>query len=57
MQFKNSLPLPVLIIGGAVAGYVVTWVMLTLLNNLAFIIGPILGALWGLSLYNRRPRV
>jgi len=58
MQFKNSnsLPLPVLVIGGAVLGYVVIYLLLHLLSGLALIAGPLLGALWGLSLYKRPAR-
>ena len=53
MQIK-SLPLPVLVIGGAILGYIVVFLALALLKSLAWIIGPILGALWGYSLYKRR---
>ncbi len=53
MQIK-SLPLPVLVIGGAVLGYIVVFLALALLKSLAIVIGPILGALWGYSLYMRR---
>ena len=53
IQFK-SLPLPVLVIGGAVLGYIVLFLALALLKNLAFLIGPVLGGLWGYSLHRRR---
>lgn len=53
MQIK-SLPLPVWVIGGAVLGYIVVFLALTLLKSLAILIGPILGALWGYSLYARK---
>ncbi len=53
MQIK-SLPLAVWVLGGAVLGYIVVFLALTLLKSLAVVIGPILGALWGYSLYRRR---
>ena len=53
MQIK-SLPLPVLVIGGAILGYVVVLLALTVLKSLALFIGPILGALWGFSLYTKK---
>jgi hypothetical protein len=56
MNIKNPLPLPLLVIGGAVGGYVVTWLLLTLLNNLAFIIGPLIGAFLGWTFYKRNAR-
>ncbi len=58
MQFKNSnsLPLPVLVIGGAVLGFVAAWLLVHLVSSLALIVGPLLGALWGLSSYKRPVR-
>ncbi len=53
MQIK-SLPLAVWVLGGAVLGYIVVFLALTLLKSLAVVIGPVLGALWGYSLYKRR---
>ncbi len=53
MQIR-ALPLAVWVLGGAVLGYIVVFLALTLLKSLAIIIGPILGALWGYSLYKRR---
>jgi hypothetical protein len=50
---SNSLPLPVLVIGGAVLGYLAAWVLVHVLASLAWIVGPILGILWGLSLYKK----
>lgn len=49
----KSLPLPVLVIGGAILGYIVLFLALALLKNLAFLIGPIIGGLWGYSLYRK----
>ncbi len=56
MQYKNSLPLPVLVIGGAVLGFVGAMLLLALAKSLALIVGPLLGAIWGLSLYKRPVR-
>jgi hypothetical protein len=47
----NSLPLPVLVIGGAVLGLAAAYLVVNLLAGMAWIAGPIIGALWGLSLY------
>lgn len=58
MDFKNSksLPLPVLVVGGAVVGFVAAWLLVHLLSSVALFVGPIIGILWGLSLYKRPPR-
>ncbi len=53
MQIK-SLPLPVLVIGGAIVGYLVLFLAFSLLKSLVVIIGPVLGGLWGYSLYRRQ---
>lgn len=58
MDFKNakSLPLPVLVIGGAVLGYLAAWLLVHVLAAFAWIVGPLLGVLWGLSMYKRPVR-
>lgn len=50
---SNSLPLAVLILGGAFLGYVAAYILGHFLAAFAWIAGPILGALWGWSQYKK----
>lgn len=50
---KNSLPLPMLIIGGALLGFLAAYLFTNLLAGIVWIAAPIIGALWGLSYYKK----